>query len=255
MSDDLSKEKKFVEDFYKKMDGVFEKEDFNLDDSKIEAEKRASQKTASVVSDFRRPEQRARKNQPIGYTGTGVEHYLGESHDYTYYPEDWTDSKTGRSFKSGYYDEEGNYYDDLALKEVLESEKGLKCEHCGTEIRKVWKEGEEHLCPNCGSELKSFWRTKVLSGTGRKCEYCGTEIDGDFEEGETPKCPNCGSLLQKSLKVTVHDKDRDVKPVEEDTSGEEHEQEVNNTLKYIEIVVGIFLAIILLIAFIEALSN
>ncbi|MBO7424096.1 MAG: hypothetical protein J6U23_00315 [Clostridiales bacterium] len=255
MSDDFSKEKKVMDEFYKKMDGVFEKEDFNLDDSKIEAEKRASQKTDSIVSDFRRPEQRSKRNQPTGYTGTGVEHYLGETHDYTYYPENWTDDKTGRSFKSGYYDEEGNYYDDLALKEYLENEKGFKCEHCGTEIKKVWKEGEDHLCPNCGSELKMFWRTKVLSGKGRKCEYCGTEIDGDFEEGETPKCPNCGSLLQKSVTVTVHDKDRDVEPVEDKVSDEEIDQAVDYTLKYVKIVVGIVLAIILIIAFIEAIID
>jgi DNA-directed RNA polymerase subunit RPC12/RpoP len=99
-----------------------------------------------------------------------------------------------------------------------------------------------------------FWRTKVLSGKGRKCEYCGTEIDGDFEEGETPKCPNCGSLLQKSVTVTVHDKDRDVEPVEEDSS-EEDGKAIEGSLKYIEIVVGIVLAIILIIALIEGLSN
>lgn len=55
MSDDFSKEKKVMDEFYKKMDGVFEKEDFNLDDSKIEAEKRARRLSVrTAVRYFRR---------------------------------------------------------------------------------------------------------------------------------------------------------------------------------------------------------
>lgn len=54
--------------------------------------------------------------------------------------------------------------------------------------------------------------------------------------------------------MTVHDKDRDVEPVEEDSS-EEDGKAIEGSLKYIEIVVGIVLAIILIIALIEGLSN
>ena len=102
---------------------------------------------------------RVRSNQP-----TGIPLYLRQksmmmrckSHDYVYYNEAWTDEATGVSYRKGYYDENGTYYDadSIAFKKADGSyEAHYVCEYCGTELEVNWQEGFYPSCKNCGAEM------------------------------------------------------------------------------------------------------
>ena len=78
------------------------------------------------------------------------------NHDYMYYNEAWTDEETGVSYRKGYYDENGTYYDadSIAFKKPDGSyEAHYVCEYCGTELEANWKEGFYPTCQNCGAEM------------------------------------------------------------------------------------------------------
>ena len=103
---------------------------------------------------------RPRNNQPTGWIAwehgqrMPVSHYCLK-HNYEYYPSDWTDASTGRTYKKGYYDEEGQYYEDVAFrydgryKDVI-----CRCEYCDTVTKLDWSEGGALICPQCGGTLK-----------------------------------------------------------------------------------------------------
>ena len=102
---------------------------------------------------------RVRSNQP-----TGIPLYLRQksmmmrckSHDYVYYNEAWTDESTGVSYRKGYYDENGTYYDadSIVFKKPDGSyEAHYMCDYCGTELEADWKEGFYPTCQNCGAEM------------------------------------------------------------------------------------------------------
>lgn len=79
-----------------------------------------------------------------------------KNHDYMYYNEAWTDEATGVSYRKGYYDENGTYYDadSIAFKKADGSyEAHYVCEYCGTELEANWKEGFYPSCKNCGAEM------------------------------------------------------------------------------------------------------
>lgn len=79
-----------------------------------------------------------------------------KTHDYVYYNEAWTDESTGVSYRKGYYDENGTYYDadSIAFKKPDGSyEAHYICEFCGTELEANWKEGFYPTCKNCGAEM------------------------------------------------------------------------------------------------------
>jgi len=113
----------------------------------------SSRSTSSVFSG------RVRRNQP-----TGIPSYLRQksvlmrckNHDYMYYNEAWTDEKTGVSYRKGYYDENGTYYDaeSIVFKKPDGSyEAHYVCDYCGTELEANWKEGFYPTCKNCGAEM------------------------------------------------------------------------------------------------------
>ena len=73
-----------------------------------------------------------------------------------YVNESWTDEKTGVSYRKGYYDENGTYYDGdaIAFKKPDGSyEAHYVCEYCGTELEATWKEGFYPACKNCCAEM------------------------------------------------------------------------------------------------------
>ena len=78
----------------------------------------------------------------------------GKVHDYVYYPKSWTDTESGKEYKSGYYDENGTHYDYVAFKRNEKYETRLSCDYCGTEIKTEWSEGTVPVCPNCGANLQ-----------------------------------------------------------------------------------------------------
>ena len=141
---------------------------------------------------------RVRRNQP-----TGIPSYLRQksvlmrckNHDYMYYNEAWTDEKTGVSYRKGYYDENGTYYDadSIVFKKPDGSyEAHYVCDYCGTELEANWKEGFYPTCQNCGAEMNKtpvYIDEIVNIGTG-------TVSYGD--SGETVK-NNSNRLLTRLL--------------------------------------------------------
>ena len=138
---------------------------------------------------------RARYNQPIGYyprwswlfmPSRRPRTYYCRNHTYVFYPQSWTDN-SGRTYESGYYDENGKYYKEIALKNYDSlHEVMLKCDNCGYVINRNIDEDDITTCPNCGSEMnivtnvdefiaedeaekrRSFWKTlgTLLLGLG-----------------------------------------------------------------------------------------
>ena len=83
-------------------------------------------------------------------------------HDYQYYPSGWRDESTGTQYEAGYYDENGQYYKNVAVKNGNNYETLLECEYCGTQIKLKWQEGAIPSCPNCGAQLTNVADNAVV---------------------------------------------------------------------------------------------
>ena len=103
---------------------------------------------------------RKRINQPQGYQ-LGAHHNAAPithfclRHNYLYYPERWTDEATGREYEQGYYDENGQYYEDVAFLEDGKYKNVVcQCEYCDTITKIDWTEGGTLICAQCGGSMK-----------------------------------------------------------------------------------------------------
>ena len=106
---------------------------------------------------------RPRSNQPRGYDGVIGSSLLRSSvHDYYYYPKSWVDEETGTYYKNGYYDENGQHYDHVTIKDGANYETLLACSYCGTNIKLKWTEGAIPSCPNCGALLNEVTDNAVV---------------------------------------------------------------------------------------------
>ena len=83
-------------------------------------------------------------------------------HDYQYYPSRWYDESTGTQYEAGYYDENGQYYKNVAIKNGNSYETQLQCDYCGTQIKLKWQEGAIPSCPNCGALLNEVADNSVI---------------------------------------------------------------------------------------------
>ena len=101
---------------------------------------------------------RTRTHQPANYR-FGSTHptstYQCRRHDYIFYPVDWLDDSTNTPYRKGYYDEQGNRYDNLILKNNEKWENvPLHCEYCNTtQVRDLTDDNETMECPNCGANM------------------------------------------------------------------------------------------------------
>lgn len=104
---------------------------------------------------------RPRFNQPMGFVVSErlrPVYYYGNTHDYVYYPADWIDTQSGTSYRKGYYDENGEYYESVAIQEDDKSKNIVcHCSYCGTDTVLPPDETFNLVCPNCGApmEIKS----------------------------------------------------------------------------------------------------
>ncbi len=81
--------------------------------------------------------------------------YHCHHHDYVYYPTSWYD-ENNTHWKAGYYDEEGNYYSNVAFKQNNGYSTKLKCGYCGNEAMVNWAEGSLPVCNNCGARMEAI---------------------------------------------------------------------------------------------------
>ncbi|MBR6377960.1 MAG: hypothetical protein IKS05_09400 [Oscillospiraceae bacterium] len=103
---------------------------------------------------------RPRYNQPRGYTPSEhhnvspIPHYCVH-HNYFYYPLSWTDEATGQEYKRGYYDENGQYYENVVFQtDGVYKNVVCQCEYCDTISKIDWTEGGPLICPQCGGTMK-----------------------------------------------------------------------------------------------------
>lgn len=131
------------------------------------------------------PPARPRVNQPTGFRPAGgvarrPTYYYGRRHDYIYYPVSWVDDSTGTSYREGYYDEDGNRYDNVAFEKDGRYENVVcHCEYCGldTVLDMTASDTEKTLqCPNCGApmEIKSLLDEELAGAAPESEAYGGT---------------------------------------------------------------------------------
>lgn len=109
-------------------------------------------KGSSSSSSYTRPT-RTKTNQPMGYPSTHANHlsYHCKKHDYTFYAQDW--EYKGQKYRGGYYDENGAYYTNLAIKNNGEYKADLKCDYCGCKATYRYKDVVPPTCTQCGGIL------------------------------------------------------------------------------------------------------
>ena len=79
------------------------------------------------------------------------------------------DSRTGRQYQTGYYDENGNYYRDVVFTQqgkILENATAVvRCDYCGTEDSRPWADREKP-CEHCGGNVTVVSQVDELENTG-----------------------------------------------------------------------------------------
>lgn len=101
---------------------------------------------------------RARSHQPSNYRFASTHPtstYQCRRHDYIFYPIDWLDETTNTTYKKGYYDEQGNRYDSLILKNNERYENvPMHCPYCDkTTVRDLTDDKETMSCEYCGGNM------------------------------------------------------------------------------------------------------
>ena len=120
---------------------------------------RSSRSSSSGSSTYRKTQPlRTRSHQPSNYR-YGSSHptstYQCRKHDYIFYPVAWNDESTNTTYQKGYYDEQGNRYDNLILKNNQKYENvPMHCEYCDTtQVRDLTDDTETMACPHCGANM------------------------------------------------------------------------------------------------------
>ncbi len=140
--------------------------------------------SARSIFQSNKPVYRKRTSQPYGWDNAqhgAVGHFYGAAHDYDYYPQGWT-APDGQYFKEGYYDENGQHYDNMIM---AGSETMLKCDYCGSRMVYKWKEGELPVCDKCGATLQIDItdKKKAASGSGMKGVFSAIPLVGKIAIG------------------------------------------------------------------------
>ena len=103
---------------------------------------------------------RSRSNQPRGYkprehASLSPTNHMCVKHNYVYYPCDWTDSSSGQSYRKGYYDENGVWYENVIFKQYGRYSKvPCRCQYCGVTTTVDMETEEALLCKQCGAPLE-----------------------------------------------------------------------------------------------------
>ena len=93
-------------------------------------------------------------NQPSGYSGATTKHYC-RHHNYTHYSMSWDDPQSGKHYDAGYYDENGNYYSDIAFRRDNKYQNVVAvCPYCSNRVHLDWEKGMELKCQSCGAPME-----------------------------------------------------------------------------------------------------
>ncbi len=94
----------------------------------------------------------------------------GRRHDYVYYPVAWTDTATGTYYEKGYYDENGQRYDNVAFEKNGKYENVIcHCPYCDQQsvLTLDAETARTHSlqCPHCGGPMELKTQLDEYSGT------------------------------------------------------------------------------------------
>ena len=144
---------------------------------------------------------RPRVNQPAGFpqgNGYRPKTYVGRSHTYIYYPIGWTDTTSGMQYESGYYDENGQRYENVSFREKDGSYKNVlcQCEYCDTQrVVDLTSADVKLTCDACGGSMKIVGNLDEVLQEG---EGSGGYTGSSFEVGNGSRQ---GSLMKTVLRV------------------------------------------------------
>ena len=106
------------------------------------------------------PVRRTRTSQPYGWNTRElgeISRFHCAVHDYDYYPKSWI-AEDGRRFDEGYYDENGQHYNNMIMAGGTTM---LKCDYCDNRMVYTWTDGALPTCDKCGAQLKIDVQDKV----------------------------------------------------------------------------------------------
>ena len=117
---------------------------------------------------------RPRVNQPTGFRplgGRGSSWVYGRRHDYVYYPFAWTDTSTGTYYEKGYYDENGQRYENVAFEKNGKYENVLcHCPYCDQDslLTLDAENVKTHSlqCPHCNGPMEIKSQLDEYAATG-----------------------------------------------------------------------------------------
>ncbi len=115
------------------------------------------------------PVYKTRTNQPTGYRGKNPRIYRCKHHDYVHFDIPWTDEATGREYRAGYYDEDGNFYEDIVFSKhgkILDNTTAVcRCDYCRMEDSRAWADREKP-CTHCGGTMTVISQMDDLEDEG-----------------------------------------------------------------------------------------
>lgn len=161
----------------------------NKGPSQHSASSHSSRPVSQPSSGRSAPLPRTRHNQPTGFIPVGKvrpSYYRGARHDYIYYPESWVDASTGTSYQSGYYDENGQRYDDVSFEKNGTYENVVcTCEYCGQDAVVNLSADDAAVksvnCPNCGAPMS----IRSQLDTAAETTYTPPENTHDYHSEES----------------------------------------------------------------------
>ena len=122
-----------------------------------------------------------RSNQPMGYKDVASpKFYRCAKHDYVHYPKEWTDEKTGQKHRAGYYDEDGNFYEDMVFTEngkvKPDATAVIRCDYCRMRDSRPWADREKP-CTHCGGTVTVI--TQVDEIKNRNSAVCTWYVENN----------------------------------------------------------------------------
>lgn len=119
----------------------------------------------------------------------GTSWLIGRRHDYIYYPIAWTDTSTGRYYEKGYYDENGQRYENVAFEKNGKYENVIcHCPYCDQDtILTLDADNISHSlqCPHCNGPMELKTQLDEYSGSNQTTSNTNTAYGN--RTAEAPK--------------------------------------------------------------------
>ena len=148
-------------------------------------------------------------NQPTGFRplgGRGASWTYGRRHDYVYYPFAWTDTATGSRYDKGYYDENGQRYENVSFEKNGKYENVIcHCPYCDQDnvLTLDAETARTHSlqCPHCGGPMELKTQLDEYAGTGNT--YTSYSSSRNMDQAAPKKKRHTGAIIAAILFVLM----------------------------------------------------